>query len=81
LASLAIFAFLSAWNQFFWPLIVTQTPQMQTLQIGINQLSSVDANQPGQVLAGVSLALLPTLLLVAFGQRFLVRGMTAGAIR
>jgi sn-glycerol 3-phosphate transport system permease protein len=81
LASLAVFAFLSAWNQFFWPLIVTQTPQMQTLQIGINQLRSVDANQPGQVLAGVTLALLPTLLLVAFGQRFLVRGLTAGAIR
>jgi sn-glycerol 3-phosphate transport system permease protein len=81
LASLAVFAFLSAWNQFFWPLIATKTPEMRTLQIGISQLQSVDANQPGRVLAGVTLALLPTLLLVAFGQRFLVRGLTAGAVR
>ncbi|HEY9474185.1 MAG TPA: carbohydrate ABC transporter permease [Mycobacteriales bacterium] len=81
LASLGIFAFLSAWNQYFWPLLVTNTPRMQTIQIGISQLQSVDANEPGRVLAGVTLALVPTLLLVAFGQRFLVRGLTTGAIR
>lgn len=81
LASLGIFSFLSAWNQYFWPLLVTQTPQMQTIQIGISQLQSVDANQPGRVFAGVTLALVPTLLLVAFGQRFLVRGLTAGAVK
>lgn len=81
LAGLGVFAFLSAWNQYFWPLIATNTPQMQTLQIGISQLQSVDANQPGRVLAGVTLALLPTLVLVAFGQRFLVRGLTAGAVK
>jgi sn-glycerol 3-phosphate transport system permease protein len=81
LASLGIFAFLSAWNQYFWPLLVTNTPQMQTIQIGISQLQSVDANAPGRVFAGVTLALVPTLLLVAFGQRFLVRGLTAGAVK
>lgn len=81
MASLGIFAFLSAWNQYFWPLLVTNTPRMQTIQIGISQLQSVDANEPGRVMAGVTLALVPTLLLVAFGQRFLVRGLTAGAVR
>ncbi|MVA75876.1 ABC transporter permease subunit [Auraticoccus sp. F435] len=81
IAALGVWAFLSAWNMYFWPLLITQAPENQTIQIGITQLQSVDANDPGMVLAGVALALLPTLLLVLFGQRFIVRGLTAGAGR
>ena len=81
LASVAIFVFLSAWNQFFWPLLVTDSPKMQTLQIGLSSLNDAEQANPGLILAGVSMALLPTALLVAFGQRFLVRGLTAGAVR
>lgn len=81
LAALSIYAFLSAWNMYFWPLLVTQTPERQTIQIGITQLQSVDSGDPGMVLAGVVLALAPTLLLVLFGQRFIVRGLTAGAVK
>ena len=81
LAALGVWSFLSAWNMYFWPLLITQAPENQTIQIGISQLQSVDANDPGMVLAGVVLALLPTLLLVLFGQRFIVRGLTAGSGR
>jgi sn-glycerol 3-phosphate transport system permease protein len=81
LASVAIFVFLSAWNQFFWPLLVTDSPKMQTLQIGLSSLNDAEQANPGLILAGVSMALIPTALLVALGQRFLVRGLTAGAVR
>jgi sn-glycerol 3-phosphate transport system permease protein len=81
LAALGVWSFLSAWNMYFWPLLITQAPKNQTIQIGISQLQSVDANDPGMVLAGVVLALLPTLALVLFGQRFIVRGLTAGSGR
>jgi sn-glycerol 3-phosphate transport system permease protein len=79
LAALGVWSFLSAWNMYFWPLLITQAPENQTIQIGISELQSVDANDPGMVLAGVVLALLPTLLLVLFGQRFIVKGLTAGS--
>jgi sn-glycerol 3-phosphate transport system permease protein len=81
LAAVTVWVFLSAWNQYFWPLLITSTPDMQTLQIGITQLNNAEAADPGLILAGVALSLLPTLLLVAFGQRFIVRGLTAGAVR
>jgi sn-glycerol 3-phosphate transport system permease protein len=81
LASVAIFVFLSAWNQFFWPLLITDSPNMQTLQIGLASLNDAEQANPGLILAGVSMALIPTALLVALGQRFLVRGLTAGAVR
>jgi sn-glycerol 3-phosphate transport system permease protein len=81
LASVAIFVFLSAWNQFFWPLLVTDSPNRQTLQIGLSSLNDAEQANPGLILAGVSMALIPTALLVVLGQRFLVRGLTAGAVR
>ncbi len=81
LAALGIYSALSAWNMYFWPLLVTEAPSDQTIQIGIGQLQTSDGQDPGLVLAGVVLALIPTLLLVVFGQRFIVRGLTAGAVK
>lgn len=81
LAALGIWSALSAWNMYFWPLLATEDPKHQTIQIGISQLQSSDSDSPGMVLAGVMLALFPTLLLVIFGQRFIVRGLTAGAVK
>jgi len=82
LAALGIWAFLSAWNQYFWPLLVTKTEEMQTLQIGISRLRDVEAaTAPNFILAGTVLALVPTLVLIYLGQRHIVRGLTAGAVR
>lgn len=81
LAALGIYTALNAWNMYFWPLLITTQSEHQTIQIGIGQLQSADSDRPGMVLAGVVLALLPTLLLVIFGQRFIVRGLTAGAVK
>jgi sn-glycerol 3-phosphate transport system permease protein len=81
LAAIGVYAFLSAWNQFFWPLLVTNRSEMQTVQIGLSQLNNAEASDPRLILAGVVLSVLPTLLLVVFGQRFIVRGLTAGAVK
>ena len=81
LMALGFWSFMMAWNMYFWPLLVTQTPQMQTIQIGITQLNSADNFNPGLVLAGTVLAVIPTLLLLIFGQRFIVRGLTGGSLK
>jgi len=81
IAAVGVYVFLSAWNQYFWPLILIRDAEYQTLQIGISQLNDAEAAQPGLILAGVALSLLPTLAVVLFGQRYIVRGLTAGALR
>lgn len=81
LAAVGLYVFLSAWNQFFWPLLIGDSASRRTLQIGISQLNDAEAADPGLILAGVTLSILPTLAIVIFGQRFIVRGLTAGAIR
>jgi sn-glycerol 3-phosphate transport system permease protein len=81
LAAISVYSFLSAWNQYFWPLLVTDTPKMQTLQLGLSQLKNSESADPRLILAGVAASIVPTLLLVVFGQRFIVKGLTTGAVK
>lgn len=81
IATLAVFSFLQAWNQYLWPLLITNNPDMRTVQIGIATLSDQEVQRTNVVLAGTVIALLPMLFLVIAFQRFLVRGLTAGATK
>jgi ABC-type glycerol-3-phosphate transport system permease component len=81
LAAFSLFAFLSAWNQYLWPLVVTQTNSVRTVQIGLRQLSLTNFNQLDVVFAGTILATLPIALLLFVFQRQLVAGLTAGAVK
>ncbi|WP_052425029.1 carbohydrate ABC transporter permease [Streptomyces fulvoviolaceus] len=77
LITAAMWCALSAWNGYFWPLLITDSPQRRTIQVGLAQLVVDQATTPAVIYAGTLLVLLPTLLLVLFGQRFLVRGLAA----
>ena len=81
IATLAVFAFVQAWNQYLWPLLVTNDPNMRTVQIGIAALQEEQVQRTNVVLAGTVIAFLPMLILVIAFQRFLVRGLTAGAVK
>ena len=81
LAAFALFAFLGSWNQYLWPLVVTQTASVRTLQIGLRQLSLTNFSQIDVVFAGSILAFLPLAVLLFIFQRQLVAGLTAGAVK
>jgi sn-glycerol 3-phosphate transport system permease protein len=81
LISATLISAIAAWNGFFWPLLVTNTPDKRTVQIGLSQLSSAEAADVGAILAGTALVTLPILLVVLLGQRFLASGLTAGALK
>lgn len=81
LATLAVYAFLNAWNMYLWPLLVTSSDKMRTVQIGISMLQFEEFTSWNLVLTGVTLVLLPSLLLLAFGLKQLVQGLTAGAVK
>jgi sn-glycerol 3-phosphate transport system permease protein len=83
LTALAVWSFLQGWNMYFWPLIISSSNNaMNTLQTAVFALkANGNGTQQALLLAGVTITLLPTLLLVVFGQRWLVRGFTAGAVK
>ncbi len=80
LATLAVFAFLQAWNQYLWPLLVTNDPDMRTVQFGIRS-EAQNLEQINVAFAGTILSFLPMVLLVVVFQRYLVRGLLGGAVK
>lgn len=72
---------ISAWNGYLWPLIVTESPGVRTIQVGIKILTDESGTDIGTSLAGVVIAVIPTVLIVILGQRFLARGLTSGAVK
>lgn len=81
IAAFGIYAFLAAWNQYLWPLIVTQTNNVRTVQIGLRQISYSQFNRLDVVFAGAILGALPIFVLLLVFQKQLVRGLTAGAVK
>jgi sn-glycerol 3-phosphate transport system permease protein len=81
LAALSVFAFLGAWNQYLWPLLVTKDDRYRTVQIGLKQLRATSIDQVNVTFAGVVIAALPLVILLLFFQKQLVRGLTAGAVK
>lgn len=81
LAVVAIFAFMGAWDDFLWPLIVLSDPDRFTLTIGLNYLHGTFANDERLVAAGTIIAVAPLIALFACLQRYFFRGVGEGAVK
>ena len=76
LATLAIFTFLGQWNNFLWPLIITNSEKMQTLPVGLAAFQGQYSIQWNLLMAGSVIAVLPILVIYIVGQKWFVRGIT-----
>ena len=82
IATLAILNFSGFWAEFYRPLIFLQTQDNFTLPLGLVGLQgNLGTGSISVVLAGVVLAILPSVLLFIFAQRYFISGITAGASR
>lgn len=81
ISSLAVYLFVQIYNQFFWPLLVTNTNEWRTVQIGISFLVTGDIISYGRILAGATVAIIPSVLVYIFGQDYIIKGMTAGGVK
>lgn len=81
LATLAIWTFLSTWNDFMWPLIVLSDDRMFTLPVALANLSGERVQDTELMMAGSVLTVLPVLLVFLFLQRYYVEGITAGSVK
>ncbi len=81
LGALGAYVFLQQWNQYLWPLLVTNSDKVRTVQIGISQLYDIDSEQIGLMMAGVVVVLIPSLSIFIFMQKQLINGLMAGAVK
>ncbi len=81
LGALALFSFLSSWNQYLWPNLVINEDDRNTVQSGLRLLSKSNLDEPNLVMAGTVIAAIPIAVVLIVFQRQLVRGLTAGAVK
>jgi ABC-type glycerol-3-phosphate transport system permease component len=82
LAALAILQFISAWNEYFWPLLVIDDIDHSVVQIGLQMyLSSEQGDQWGPLMAAASVASLPILLLYVLLQRHVIEAFVKSGLK
>lgn len=81
LATLGIITFQNAWNDFLWPLIVTDTEGTRTLQLGLQVFQDQNNTDWALLMAATTVVSLPIVLVFLIGQRYLVRGIALTGLK
>lgn len=81
IGAMAVYTFINAWNMYMWPLLVTGSDTMRTVQIGIGMLDSVDSQSITLMIAGVVMIIVPSISIFIIGQKQLIKGMFSGAVK
>ncbi|MBR2527373.1 MAG: carbohydrate ABC transporter permease [Blautia sp.] len=80
-AAMGIYQGMSSWNNFLWPMIVTNSITKITLPVGLQSLLSPYGNNYDILIAGSCFAIIPILILFVLFQRYFIEGMTAGGVK
>lgn len=83
IATVALVTIVNEWNNFLWPLIIVDNPSKMTLPVGLNLLQSIETQTGsyGILMAGAVLVIAPVLIVFAALQRYIVAGLTQGAVK
>jgi len=81
LGALAIFNFLWAWNDFFWPLLIIQSPKLYTIPIALSHLQIKSALSYELISAGTVISIVPVLIVFLLGQKRITEGVAMTGIK
>lgn len=81
LATVGIFSFIASWNDFLWPLLMLQRTELKTVTVGLSYFNSMYMVKWHYLMAASVTALVPTLLLFVFLQRYYARGFVTSGLR
>ena len=80
LYTLYVQSFVSLWNLYLWPLLITNRTEMRTVQIGLTMLTTVDGTNYDVVMAGIASILVPSFVIFVLLRRAVMKGMVARII-
>lgn len=81
LATLGIFTFTAAWNEFLWPLLITSKDSMRTLQLGLQVFQTQYTTRWDLLMAGTVVVTIPVLIIFLAGQRYFTRGIALSGMK
>ena len=76
IAAISILVFLGSWNDFLWPLVVTNSEEMRTVPVGLNSFQGQYSVKWNLLMAAAVVAMLPVITIYAFAQKWFIRGIT-----
>ncbi|NPV52418.1 MAG: carbohydrate ABC transporter permease [Firmicutes bacterium] len=80
-SALGIFSFMWSWNNLFWPLMVTMSPEMRTLTLGVATLQWEYGIRYDAVITGAAIATIPVIIVYAFARRNFIQGLTLTGLK
>jgi multiple sugar transport system permease protein len=81
LATLTIFTFMGAWNDFMWPLIVTNSDRLRVISLGISAFQDMYYTEWTYLMAAAVMAMVPTIAVYIGAQRYFVQGIAMTGIK
>ena len=82
IVTFGLISVVNKWNEYLWPLVITQTENMRTLTVGISSFFDMEGNTDwGVVMAAAVFVIFPLLVVFVFAQKFIIEGLTAGATK
>jgi sn-glycerol 3-phosphate transport system permease protein len=82
ITAFGVYAFINAWNMYLWPLVIAQSTNMQTAQIGLGMFRSQNESMSwGVIMAATSMLIAPTVILFVAAQKQFVRGLTMSGLK
>jgi len=79
--TVALLTFLGSWNALTWPLIVTNTPEMRPIMVGLLSFSNEWGTQPRLLMAAATFSVLPVLVLFFVLQRYFIQGIARAGMK
>lgn len=73
-----LFTFLGSWNSFLWPVLVTDSPRMRLVQVGLSALMSEEATRFNRLMAASAIVIAPVIMLYFILQRRFIEGVSGG---
>ena len=81
IGALAIFTFITSWNDYFMQLILIRSTDMQTLPLGIALMQAEFTTNYGLMMAGAAIASIPMIIIFLICQKSFTQGITMGAVK
>ena len=81
LVTIVLFTIIGSWNSFLWPLVMTHSPEMRPIQIGLAAFSQEEGTEYGLMMAATTLSVVPLLIMYFFAQRQIIASLASSGLK
>ncbi|HPY95904.1 MAG TPA: carbohydrate ABC transporter permease [Candidatus Cloacimonadota bacterium] len=81
IATASVFSIIGSWNSFMWPLVMTNSPELRVLQVGLSYFSQEASSQTTLLMAASSFSILPLIVIFLFAQKSIIESYSSSGMK